>query len=98
MECAHRVLDRDAGDLLTPAYLALNPNAVVPTVVHDGQVVIESSIIMVFIEEAFDGPALRSGHPLERARCAAWLKKANDAYLPALGAVAYGVISRNEVL
>ena len=98
VECVHRVLDRDAGDLLTPAYLALNPNAVVPTLVHDGQVLIESSIIMVYIDEAFDGPALRSGHPLERARCAAWLKKANDAYLPALGAVAYGVISRNEVL
>ena len=98
VECAHRVLDRDAGDLLTPAYLALNPNAVVPTLVHDGQVVIESSIIMVYIDEAFDGPALRSGHPLERARCAAWLKNADDAYLPALGAVTYGVFRRNEVL
>jgi len=98
VECTHRVLDRDAGDLLTPAYLALNPNAVVPTLVHDGQVVIESSIIMVYIDEAFEGPALRSDHPLERARCAAWLKKADDAYLPALGAVTYGVFRRNEVL
>ena len=79
VECAHRVLDRDAGELLTPAYLALNPNAVVPTLVHDGQVVIESSIIMVFIDGAFDGPALQSGHPLEQARCAAWLKKADGA-------------------
>ena len=33
----HRVLDRDAGELVTPEFLALNPNAVVPTMVHNGR-------------------------------------------------------------
>ena len=50
----HRVLDRDAGELVTPQYLKLNPNAVVPTLVHDGHVLIESSIIMVYVDQAFD--------------------------------------------
>jgi len=98
VEFVHRVLDRDAGELATPHYLALNPNAVVPTLVHDGHVIIESSIIMVYIDEAFDGPVLRTNHALERARCAAWLKKTDDAYLPALGAVTYGIFRREEVL
>lgn len=42
----HRLLNRDAGDLSTRGYLRLNPNAVVLTLVYDGQVLIELSIIM----------------------------------------------------
>ena len=94
----HRVLDRDAGDLVTPAYLAMNPNAVVPTMVHEGQVIIESSIIMTYCEEAFEGPRLLPDDALLRARIAAWMKKADDLYLPATGAVTYGVFRRKEVL
>lgn len=97
VEFTHRVLDRDAGDLLTPHYLKLNPNAVVPTMVHDGAVLIESSIIMVYTDEAFDGPSLRPAAALGRARAAAWLKRADD-HLPALGAVTYGTFRRKEIL
>jgi len=59
-----RVLDRDAGELLTPEYLKLNPNAVVPTLVHDGAVIIESSIIITYVDDAFSGPALSPSDPL----------------------------------
>ena len=34
------------GDQFDHVYLKLNPNAVVPTIVHDGTVIIESSVIM----------------------------------------------------
>jgi glutathione S-transferase len=33
------------GDQNDPAYLKLNPNGVVPTLVHDGNVIVESSLI-----------------------------------------------------
>jgi len=46
------------GDQFDPAYLKLNPNAVVPTLIHDGRPVIESSVILYYLDEAF--PA----HPL----------------------------------
>lgn len=94
----HRVLDRDAGELVTPDYLKLNPNAVVPTMVHDGQVLIESSIIMVYTDTAFEGPSLQPQAALGQARVAAWLKRADDQYLPALGAVTYGLFRRKEIL
>jgi glutathione S-transferase len=32
------------GDQFDPAYLKLNPSGVVPTLVHDGQPVIESAV------------------------------------------------------
>jgi glutathione S-transferase len=44
-------LDLLAGDQLKPEYLALNPNGVVPTLDHDGDVVIDSSVIVEYLDE-----------------------------------------------
>jgi glutathione S-transferase len=44
-------LDLLAGDQLKPDYLALNPNGVVPTLVHDGSTVIDSSVIIEYLDE-----------------------------------------------
>jgi len=46
------------GDQFDPAYMKLNPNAVVPTIVHDGRPVIESSVILYYLDEAFPTPPL----------------------------------------
>jgi glutathione S-transferase len=56
------------GDQFDPGYMKLNPNAVVPIIVHDGRVVIESTVIMHYIDEAFAGPALMPADPLARSR------------------------------
>ena len=42
---------------LQPDYLRLNPNGVVPTLVHDGRVILESSVICQYLDEAFPEPA-----------------------------------------
>src|SRR5262249_315245 len=41
------------GDQFDPVYMKLNPNAVVPTLIHDGNVIVESSIILYYLEDAF---------------------------------------------
>jgi glutathione S-transferase len=56
------------GDQFDPAYMKLNPNAVVPTLVHDGKVIIESTVIMHYVDEAFPGPSLVPADPAARAR------------------------------
>ena len=53
---------------LTEEYKKLNPNSVVPTIVHDGMPIIESTIINQYIDEVFDGPSLTPEDPGERAR------------------------------
>ena len=57
-----------AGDQFDPAYMKLNPNAVVPTLVHDGYPVIESSTILYYIDEMFPLPPLMPADPRRRAQ------------------------------
>jgi glutathione S-transferase len=56
------------GDQFDPAYLALNPNAVVPTLVHDATVVIESTVIMHYVNDEFPGPSLMPPDAISRAK------------------------------
>src|SRR5271154_6429301 len=55
-----------AGDQFDPAYMKLNPNAVVPTLVHDGYPVIESSVILYYLEECFPRFPLMPEEPRAR--------------------------------
>ena len=48
-------LDILAGEHHTPEYRKLNPKALVPTLVHDGQVIRESSVICEYIDDVFPG-------------------------------------------
>lgn len=44
------------GDQLRPDYLAINPNGVVPSLVHDGVPVIDSSVIIEYLDECYPKP------------------------------------------
>ena len=44
------------GDQLKPDYLKINPNGVVPSLIHDGVPVIDSSVIIEYLDETFPEP------------------------------------------
>ncbi|MEQ8700794.1 MAG: glutathione S-transferase family protein [Bauldia litoralis] len=97
VDYTRRNLNRDAGDLQTPKYRALNPNGVVPTMVHDGHVLIESTVIMSYTDDAFDGPPLKPDTPLGRADMAMWMKLTDERYFPALADLTYATSQRARV-
>ena len=69
---------------LTEDYKKLNPNAVVPTIVHDGVPIIESSVINQYIDEVFDGPSLTPEDPSVRASMRILIKLQDDVVHPAI--------------
>jgi glutathione S-transferase len=61
-------LDLLAGDQLKPDYLKLNPNGVVPTLDHDGNVIVDSSVIIEYLDEILPEPGFTPKAPVERAQ------------------------------
>jgi glutathione S-transferase len=66
---AEEKLDLLAGDQLKPDYLAINPNGVVPTLDHDGAIVIDSSVIIEYLDEiAAETLDFTPHDPVQRAK------------------------------
>ena len=66
-------------DLRDPTYLALNSKGVVPTLVHDGRVLVESRIISEYLDEAFPSVPLMPDNPWDRYRARWWTKQVDDS-------------------
>ena len=56
------------GDQLKPDYLKLNPNGVVPTLDHDGAIIIDSTVIIEYLDEIAPNEGFTPENPVERAR------------------------------
>ncbi len=56
-----------AGDQLKPDYLKLNPNGVVPTLDHDGSIVIDSTVITEYLDEVAPEKSFTPESPVARA-------------------------------
>ena len=56
------------GDQLKPDYLKLNPNGVVPTLDHDGAIVIDSTVITEYLDEVEPKTSFTPEDPVKRAR------------------------------
>jgi glutathione S-transferase len=85
------------GEQFSPQYLALNPKAVVPTLVHGRTVVRESTVINEYLEDSFPRPALRPENPAERALMRLWIKTIDDEMHPSIGIITYAVVLRHQM-
>jgi glutathione S-transferase len=77
-----RVSLRD-GAQLKPEYLAINPNGLVPTLVHDGKVIGDSSVILEYLEDVFPAHPLRPADPFALARMRMWRQYIDEVPTPA---------------
>lgn len=91
-----RVLDRF--ELTQPEYLAINPKGVVPTLIHDGKTIFESSVICLYTDDAFAGPPLKPESALDKARMYTWLKAIDEQYFKGIGSITFGFAIRKKIL
>jgi glutathione S-transferase len=87
-----------AGAQHDPAYVKLNPKHVVPTLVHDGRVLVESSLIIAYLDDAFPEPPLRPADALGRYAVARWLERVDHQLHPAAPVVTFALGPRNALL
>lgn len=93
-----REIDILNGGQHDPAYVALNPNHVVPTLVHDGAVLIESTLINEYLDDAFPAPPLRPAAPRARHAQRMWTKLLDEKVHPATAAVTFAIGPRVLIL
>lgn len=86
------------GPQLKPDYLKLNPMGVVPTLIDDGEVIIESNLIMEYLDEAYPSPALRPSRPAGKVRMRLWTKQLDEGVHAALGTVSSCIAFRHQHL
>lgn len=91
-------VDLMRGEQMSPDYLKLNPKGVVPTLVHDGQPIIESTIILEYLDDAFPDPPLRPADAPGRARMRLWARVPDDGLHAACGTVSYAAAFGQQVL
>jgi glutathione S-transferase len=79
------------GEHLTPQFKAMNPRGVVPVLVHDGNTIVESSVICAYLDEVFPAPPLSPKAPLERATMRLWCKLPDDILHMACATVSFAI-------
>jgi glutathione S-transferase len=85
------------GDQFTPEYLALNPKAVVPTLVHDGRVILESTVINEYLDDIFPETPLRPAAAESRAAMRVWTKAVDEDLHPACAEVTFSSCHRHII-
>ena len=74
---------------LTPEYLAINRDGQVPTLVHDGEAITETTVINEYLDDAFPEPALRPASALERAHMRRWSQIVDEHLFPAMATLGW---------
>ena len=90
LEYKKHYLDILKGDQFNPAYLKINPKAVVPTLVHEGKIITESTVICEYLEWITpDTVSLVPKDPVARAEMLCWTKLVDEELHWACGTLTF---------
>jgi glutathione S-transferase len=80
-----------------PAYLAINPKGVVPSLLDGGKVVIESTLICEYLDETIPAPPLSPGDAHGRARMRLWSKAVDEGLFEATRELSFSAMFRERM-
>ncbi len=80
----NHIVDHKTREHLQTPYLKLNPNSVVPTITDDNDVIIDSSVILEYLEEVYPDFPMSPSTAVERAQMRKWLRYLEEVPTPAI--------------
>ncbi len=85
-------LDLFSGDQLKPEYLKINPNGVVPALVHDENIILDSSVIIEYLDDIFPDVSLFTPKsPALRAKMRWMIRYIDEIPTPAIRFPSYNL-------
>jgi glutathione S-transferase/GST-like protein len=91
VEYESHYLDLLEFDQHQPDYLKINPDGTIPALVHGDRILTESTPMMEYIDEQFEGPPLRPRDPVERWRMRWWMRFFDAYFAPSLSMIGWSV-------
>lgn len=82
-------LNTRIGEHITPEYFGINPNGLVPTLVHDGDVWIESCDIIRYLDDTYPEPQLMPTDAKQLSDLLEWLSLASVIHVTAVKTYIY---------
>ena len=98
LEWIGHYVDIHKSEQFDPEYMKLNPKAVVPTLVHDGKVVCESTVIMEYLNDIHPEQSLIPEDPYLRTKMRIWTKGVDENVHPACAVVTFSSVLRYRVM
>jgi glutathione S-transferase len=80
-----------------PAYLKINPKGVVPSLIDDGKVIVESTLICEYLDETISTPRLAPPDPFQRARMRLWSKAIDEGIFDATREISFSAMFRDRL-
>ncbi|MBX9774566.1 MAG: glutathione S-transferase family protein [Xanthobacteraceae bacterium] len=97
LEWKGHYIDILKGEQFDPEYMKRNPKAVVPTLVHDGYTIVESTVICEYLDEIFPEPPLKPADARGRAEMRLWTKAVDELLHPMCAEITFASSHRHTI-
>ena len=81
-----------------PDYIKLNPKAQVPTLVHDGEIIRESSLIADYLDDLYPKPPLKPSQLSKIAKMREWIKESDEAGYEGVASLSFVIVFRAKLM
>ena len=80
-----------------PEYLKINPKGVVPTMIHSGNVIIESTLICEYLDHVYPTPPLIPNDPYLRTQMRLWSKIVDEGLHEGISEISFSAMFRERL-
>jgi glutathione S-transferase len=80
-----------------PHYLKLNPKGYVPTLIHDGKAIWESTLICEYLDDSFPAPPLMPDDPSGRVGARLWSKAVDEGLFTGATVFSFAAMFRDRM-